>query len=55
MSRKLLSILFISVLQADTPQKENYESGNGRSKMGVRGSHSNPTHSATGQSSPSQA
>ena len=34
---------------------ENYESGNGRSKMGVRGSHSNPTHSATGQSSPSQA
>ncbi|KAL6351131.1 hypothetical protein AAG906_031717 [Vitis piasezkii] len=43
MSRKLLSILFISVLQADTPQK---------GQNGSKGSHSNPAHSATGQSSP---
>ncbi|RVW65159.1 hypothetical protein CK203_035838 [Vitis vinifera] len=47
------------VLQADAPaQEDNYEStqsGNGRSKIGVRGSKSNPTKSATGPSSPSQA
>ncbi|CBI27099.3 unnamed protein product, partial [Vitis vinifera] len=67
----LLSILLISVvffftlptagrvLQADAPaQEDNYEStqsGNGRSKIGVWGSKSNPTKSATGPSSPSQA
>lgn len=45
--------LWFSCVMADN--YESTQSGNGRSKIGVRGSKSNPTKSATGQSSPSQA
>lgn len=42
--------LWFSCVMADN--YESTQSGNGRSKIGVRGSKSNPTKSATGPSSP---
>ncbi|KAJ9708076.1 hypothetical protein PVL29_000236 [Vitis rotundifolia] len=58
----LISVLFFPLTSAgrvllDKPQKD-YKSGqqsNGRSKIGVKASHSKPDHSATGHASPFHA